>query len=456
MNDFHYNFYQARVHRANCEIVRAEQFCAKALELDPNHTGALSLYGNIKSAQGHHEEARDAYAKAVAIEPNNTMALINLAAAVRGVGDFDQAREILEKAIAIDKTFAPAYYTLAGITRFKADDPIIEDFKSLKKRVYGNPLYRCVASFALGKIYNDIGEWDLAFENYTEGNSLRGSHYNHKDTQNLFNAIKQTFNKQLLADHQSSGNNKPDPIFIIGMPRSGSSLIEDILSRSSDIAGLGEPPDIDNLFASSYKIASADNQIVLRPAINGTHFRGLGETYLDAMRKIAPDAKRIIDKNLLNHGHTGFIRLIFPKSSIIHVTRDPIDTCLSCYFQNFTEGHDYSFDLRNIGKRYAAYADIMKHWNDVMGDNIYTVAYEDLIHDQDAQIKKLFALIGLPAPAADEIAKPAERMIYTASSWQARQPIYKTSVKRWRNYEKHLGPLFEAFDEVGFDYEGVG
>lgn len=454
MTDFHFNFYQARVHRAKYEFDLAEKFCREALTFDPRHVGALNLLGDVKTIQGHHQEAREAFAAAVDIEPKNTSLLVNLASAVKGMGDFDGARELLEQAIAIDSRLAPAFYTLAGIVKFKPGDPLIDDFVRLKKRVYGNALYRCVACFALGKVYNDIGEWDLAFENYAEGNQRRrvSDEYDHMQT--FYDAIERFFTPELLASQDNAGHASHRPVFVVGMPRSGSTLIEEILSRSDDIEGLAEPDDVKNLFMASHKqIASPEHGFNLEPAPGGVLYSSIGDTYLNAMQKLAPEATRTIDKNLLNHAMVGFVRLVFPNASIIHSKRDPIDSCLSCYFQNFTEGHDYSFNLGKLGGQYAAYAKIMKHWEAIYGAEIFNASYERMISEQDAAIADLFAHIDMPPPDADALAKPAKRGIPTASAWQARQPIYKTSVKRWKNYEKHLGPLFSALDEAGFDYD---
>ncbi len=453
MSDFHNNFYQARVHRAKYEFDLAEEFCAKALEFDPQHVGALSLFGDIKAIQGHHPKAREAFIAAAKIEPENTVLLLNLATALKGMGDFDAARDLLEKAIAIDRSFAPAYYTLAGIVRFKAADPLIADFERLKKKVYGNSVYRCVACFALGKIYNDIGEWDLAFENYAEGNQRRRTRYDGAHTRNSLEAVKRFFTADLIRAREQFGNPSSKPVFIVGMPRSGSSLIEDILSRSNDVDGLGEPQYIEDLFYSAYKeISAPDKSVNLEQVLGDAEFSSLGDRYLKIAQEVAPGAKRLIDKNLFNHASIGFIRLVFPNASIIHATRDPIDSCVSCFFQNFTGGHDYSFDLGDIGRQYAAYDDIMKYWDNIFGPEIFSAPYEHMIADKDAAIADLFAHIKMPTPGEETLTKPANRAIPTASAWQARQPIYTTSVKRWKNYEKHLSPLFDALEQSGFHY----
>ena len=456
MSDFHYNFYKAREHRKNFEFGVAEKFCADALKSEPNHLGALSLYAEIKAVLGHHDEAKALYAKAAEVAPENKVSLLNLGSSLKGMGDFDGAQDLLLKAIKLDKTFAPAYYTLAGIRKFKPGDPLIADFEYMKKRVYGNALYRCVACFALGKIYNDIGEYDLAFENYDEGNKRRRARFDYNELKAVLNGLRKAVPPSALKDYEGLGHPSKKPVFVVGMPRSGSSLIEDLLSRSGNIVGLGEPPDIEYLFNGNFRLKRAPETgaVEFVREVQPFQFRAIGEQYLNYMHKFSKDADRMVDKNLFNHAFVGFIRIILPNASIIHTTRDPIDTCLSCYFQNFTEGHDYSYDLVKLGQQYAAYVDIMSYWQEMMGDQIFEAPYEKVIEDKDAAIDQLYAHIGLTAPEKSSLEQPADRAIPTASAWQARQPIYKTSVKRWKNYEKHLGPLFESLEASGFKYEG--
>ncbi len=444
------------MHRAKYEYGQAVHFCAEALRLDPQHLGAMSLYGRLKAILGHHQEAREIFSAAVKLAPENAALLVELASILRGMGDFDAARDNLKKAVAVDKTFAPAFYTLAGIHRFEPGDPLIDDYVRLKKKVYGNPAWRCLACFSLGKLYDDLGEWDLAFENYAEANQRRPAQYDYVHKKNLLEAIKQMFTPEMMRSRDQTGHPSQKPVFIVGMLRSGSSLVEEMLSRSEDIDGLGEPQDIEDLFAAAYQhVPGENNKFSIKQMIDSAQFESFGETYLERLQKIAPDAKRLIDKNLFNHTLLGFVRLLFPNAAIIHSMRDPIDTCLSCYFQNFTEGHDYSFDLGDMARHYAAYSDIMEHWNALFGAEIFDASYERMIGDKDAAIAGLFAHVKMPAPGEEALTTPATRAIPTASAWQARQPLYSTSVKRWKHYEKHLGPLFKALEDEGFDYSGA-
>ncbi len=449
MSDYFANLHQARTLHARRKFESAVQYCTKAVKEKPGDPRGWTLYGAIRSAQGLHLQARDAYAAAVKTNPKDPSLLLNLGSALKQLGAFDDARNCFEQAIAIEKTFAPAYYTLSSIKRFQAGDSQIGEFEELKKKTAGYSTYKLLACFSLGKIYDDIGEWDRAFENYTEGNALRCASYDHRFTLAFFEKVKKTFTCDMLAKCANMGNPARTPIFIIGMPRSGSSLIEEILSRSEGVYGLGEPSDIAELF---YKSTEKNLNVLSDPAA----LYRIGNVYLTAMAKIAPNAERHVDKNLLNHSMVGFIRLILPESSLIHTKRNPIDTCLSCYFQNFTYGHEYSFNLVNLAKLYAAYTDLMRHWDKVFGNEIFTASYERVISNRDEEIAKLYAHVGLIPPDKETISQPADRAIPTASAWQARQPIYKSSVKRWKNYEKHLGPLFKALEESGFDYERVG
>ena len=453
MNDYFLNLHHARTHHDNGDFEGAVAFCVKAIAENPDDSRVYTQHGVSLSSLGLFEEARRAFAKARSLEPEDPFLIDNHANILKQLGRFEEAAEEVEKAMAIDRHFAPAYYTLSSIRRFSPDDPVIEKFEALKKKTAGNDLFQSLMCFALGKIYDDIGEWDQAFENYAEGNRLANEPYDKDLARNRFDGIKRVFTRSLIDRFAGAGDPSSKPVFIVGMPRCGSSLIEEMLSRSTSIHGLGERIDIAKLV--SY-VEHTHQQLPAFPDLMGTlnsgEFAQCGDLYLQSVSRHAPEAERLLDKNLLNFPFVGFIKLILPQASIIHAMRDPIDICLSCFFQKFTHGHKYSFDLSNIARQYAAYDGLMKHWYELFGAEIFSASYERMIEDKDASIKGLFDHIGMTPPGAEILEAPAERAIPTASAWQARQPIYKTSVKRWKNYEKHLGPLFKALEEAGFDY----
>ncbi len=437
------------------DLTRAVDACNKAIGVDQNDHRPHFLLGMIAIGRTQHKEAADHFVETLRLDPDNVDALINHGASLRDFGEFDRARKCFQRAIEINPTFSPAYLNLVNIIKVEPDSAYISQLENLVRDGIKDQFEESLAHFALGKAYDDIGEWDKAFGNFTTANELQGKVYDHQNTLTMFGRAKKIFTRDLMEKHRGTGNPDRTPIFIIGMPRSGSSLVEDILCRNKNIVGFGERTEIAQIVVrleNTHPSHMPYPEIIEQ--INGEQFGKLGELYLQLLANVMPIAERTVDKNIMNHSVAGIIRMMFSNAAIIHTVRDPIDTCVSCYFQNFKSGIEYSYDLEHLGKRYAAYADLMDHWSDVMGDSLFTLNYEELTHDKDNQIPRLFDHVGMPAPVGGAADKPADRPIATASAWQARQPIYTTSVKRWKNYEKHLGPLFEALEQSGFEYNG--
>ena len=437
MNDFHANLYKARACHAQADFERALVFCKGALQENSDDPQALTLLGAIENARGFYQNSHLAYQKAAHLAPYDNSIQLNFASSAKLLGHFDDAALILESIIANDPKFAPAYFTLAGIRNFSdPKDPWIEKFELLKKKTYGHTEYLSASCFALGKIYDDLGDWDRAFENFQEGNNLENKSYKFNNDLALFDTVKLQFeNFQKDVD----GFHSDKPVFIVGMPRCGSTLTESHLSASSEVHPVGERTEI---FQAFYHSIGAE------PASSHDY----GQAYVGRMERFSESTARLLDKNLFNHMLIGFIKAILPESKILHVQRDPIDTCLSSFFQRFQEGNEFTFSLISLGKRFSLYTEIMKYWS--VEFQLFEVSYEDLINNPDPTRQKLFKYVGLEAP--DFVARGTDRAIATASAWQVRQPLYKTSVKRWKNYEKHLGPLFQSLEKHGFNYDGVG
>ena len=445
---------EAQMLRDAGDFARAAEACAKAIEIDQNDHRAHFLLGLIAVAQTQHKNAANHFAETLRLDPDNVDALLNYGMSLSDFGEFDKARDCYRRAIEIKPDFSPGYYNLFNITKIAADDPQIPHLENLIRNGISDQFQESLAHFSLGKAYDDIGEWDKAFGNYLSANELQGKVYDHQNTLTMFGRAKETFTRELIEKHKGLGNKDRTPIFIIGMPRSGSSLVEDLLCRNENIVGYGERTEVAQIVVrleNTHPSHTPYPEIVEQ--ISGEQFDKLGELYLQLLAQVMPTAERVVDKNILNHSVAGFIRLLFCNAAIIHTVRDPIDTCMSCFFQNFKSGLEYSFDLDHLGKRYAAYADLMDHWNNVLGDGLFTMQYEELVRDKESHISRLFDHVGMPAPTGAAVETPADRPIATASAWQARQPIYDTSIGRWKNYEKHLGPLFEAFEEGGFNYQ---
>ena len=401
--------------------------------------------GLIAIGQSQLQDAAENFAKAASLDSDSPHITLHHSQSLIEFGHFDQAKKALEMLVEKHPKFAPAYLNLFNLEKVKADNGHIETLEALINDGIQEQFDESIAHFALGKAFDDIGEWDKAFAAFQTANELQGKIYEHQNTLTMFGRAKETFNKDFMTSRKGTGNFKQTPVFIVGMPRSGSTLIEDILCRNEDVVGYGERTEaaqIINRMESTHPSHKPYPEICAD--ISGDQYEKLGELYLHLLNEIKPLGERSVDKNILNHSIVGVLKLMFSNASIIHTERDPIDTCLSCYFQVFMSGLEFTYDLEHLGKRYAAYADLMAHWHDVLGDGLLKINYEDFTANKDAEVERLFDFVGIAPPQASALEKPADRPVSTVSAWQVRQPIYKTSVKRWKNYEKHLGPLFDA------------
>ena len=302
---------------------------------------------------------------------------------------------------------------------------------------------RCYFSFAAGKITDDHGDYGAAFRHYREGNRLRAIEWNSGADVALGDSVLRHYDAAEIQRGSELGLADVSPIFIVGMPRSGTSLVEQILASHPQVFGAGELKDISAI--------ADDMQKRVQPAMNypgflahlpAEAFQGYARAYLDRVAGLAGSADlRGVDKQPFNFYHLGFIRQLFPRARIIHTVRDPLDVGLSCYFQNFATGVEFSFDLENIGSYYTIYRRIMDHWDQVMPGAIHELSYADLVADPEPAVRALLEYCELPWDDHCLDFAGTERRVATASAWQVRQSLYQRSVGRHRHYEKYLGPL---------------
>ena len=312
---------------------------------------------------------------------------------------------------------------------------------------------KTAVNFTLGKIYDDQNNFKQAFKYYATGKALKNQHlkYDHEADEARFSELIEFFNKDFFEQHQHLGIKSSMPIVIVGMPRSGTTLTEQIVSSHPDVIGAGEvtfwarsPTEIPLRINSEYAYPDCVRELTADQA------KDIAQMYETTLRKIVgPDtkSKHITDKMPHNFLYVGLIALLFPNVKIIHTKRDPIDTCLSKFFQNFGDNHPYAFNLENLGFNYKQYQRLMQHWHAVLPGRILDISYEDTIADPEFRSRKLIAHVGLEWDDACLSPHKLERSVKTALHWQVRQPIYKTSVQRWKNYEEFLGPLIQALKD---------
>jgi tetratricopeptide (TPR) repeat protein len=384
----------------------------------------------LRLAEGRAQEAKPLLRNVIRLDPGNSLAHAILGDVLGQEGDFAEARALLQTATELDPERVGAWYNLAVLTRItQADRPLVETLEDMLARPGRSDFDRLMLHYALGKAHDDLGEPEAAIGHFDQANALERPRLNF-DREALSAAVDraiETFTPERLGRAASGAVKDETPLLIVGMPRSGTTLVEQILSSHGQVVGGGE------LTFWSDHLAKASAAAV-EP--------GLGPDYLALLRQIGPDAARVTDKNPFNFLHLGAIRLALPGARVIHCRRDPIDTCLSIYFTKFTTPKAFACDREDLVFYYRQYQRLMAHWRRVFpGDRLFEIDYEALVADRDALSRRMVAFSGLPWDEACLVPEGNQRPVTTASVWQARQPVYRTSVERWRRYEPWLGEL---------------
>jgi len=429
----------------NCQYELAIQHYHIALSYDQCYGLAWNNLGASLEMMSDKQTAKIAYATAIALNPNHVEAQNNLGAICSEEGLLDKARTHFSAAIAANPTFVDAHYNLSQIKTYALDDPHLDLLKSIRKNINHYSLHNQIRYyFALGKALDNTKQYQQAFEAYSEGNRL---HYQHRpwdktNLQQFTDHIPIIFNQSSLTRSHST-NDIRCPIFIVGMPRSGTTLIEQILSSHESIFGAGELTILDNII---HEACRAKNMALHALAMHLTdqECAALGEKYLHEVWRLAPRKQFIIDKMPGNCFYIGMIYRMLPNAKIIHAIRDPMDSCFSCFTHLFKDDMSFSYDQVSLGIYYAFYAKTMQHWQNVLPENtIFNLSYEKLIKDHETLSKQLIDYIGLPWDDNCLNFYKNNRVVKTASLTQVRQPIYKTSLQRWRHFASELEPLLQ-------------
>jgi hypothetical protein len=304
--------------------------------------------------------------------------------------------------------------------------------------------------FALGKAFSDLGDHDRSFGHLLEGNALKRQQIAYDEAKIIeeFARIRAVFTREMMDARRGVGCPSSVPVFVLGMPRSGTTLVEQVLASHSKVHGAGERPDLG--LAAAHISEPGDTAALLAfpeavPRLSDERIRQFGERYVEAITSAAPTASRVIDKMPLNFFHVGLIHLALPNARIIHTRRDPIDTCLSCFATLFTGDHRVAYELGELGRYYRAYEELMEHWRRVLPNGVMLeVRYEDVVADFEPEARRVLAHCGLEWEESCLSFHGPGRPVRTASAAQVRRPIYRDSVGRWQPYRHLLGPLFDG------------
>jgi Flp pilus assembly protein TadD len=433
------------------ELDQAVVAYRSAISIVPNHADANCNLGVALQGLGRLEEAIAAYRRAISVKPDKATAHANLGVALQEYGELSDARNSLEKAIDLEPRNALNYRLLGEVKRFSTGDPHVAAMERLAGDLTSLSSEEQIdLHFALGKAYGDLGEHERSFRHLLEGNTLkrRCIVYDERATLALFDRIRAVFTGELIRIQRGFGHPSTVPVFIIGMPRSGTTLVEQILASHPQVFGSGELEDMRD---AARQLGGAEGTAArfpeAVPSMTGDELYQFGARYIDALCARAPKAGRITDKMPMNYLFAGLIHLALPNARIIHTRRDPIDTCLSCFSKLFTRSNTYSYDLAELGRYYRGYEALMVHWRTVLPPGVMLeVQYESLTDDLAGEARRIVAHCGLEWNDACLSFYKAERPVRTASAAQVRQPIYRSSIGRWRSYEHLLGPLIEALD----------
>jgi tetratricopeptide (TPR) repeat protein len=417
----------------------------RAIGLRPDLAGPRNNLALALQALNRHEEAIAAYRTAIAIGPPHALRHANLGMALREIGRLDEAASAFDAAIVLAPRNGRFWRALADCRRFFAGDPAFAAMEALATGGSALPEdERRQLLFALAKAYGDAGEPAKAFRHMLEGNEMQRRRIGYDETAELdrFARIEAAFSRDLFRLRAGQGDPSALPVFIVGMPRSGTTLIEQILASHPDVFGAGELTDIDDAFAQLMGGGVLPESVAALPA---EAFRQLGTAYAESARARAPSTRRVTDKMPLNFRYVGLIHLALPNARIIHAVRDPVDTCLSCFATMFPGEHRMAYGLRELGHYYRAYERLMAHWRQVLPDGVMLeVRYEEVVDDLAGQARRIVAHCGLGWDDACLAFHQAAAPVRTASAAQVRRPIYRSSVGRSRDHGELLLPLLEA------------
>ena len=414
------------------------------LRLEPDLAEAHNNLGNIYREIGEIDKARACLERATELQPDMPQAHNNLGSLYTDLGRVADAKAAFRRAIGLRDDYAMAYRNLVTLEKHTAYSDELHAMEALYAQSDLSEEDLVHVAFGLGKAFADLGEHARAFRYWAVGNRTqrRLRPYSVENDIGEMEAMQRLFTADYLQarpDHRSIG---PQPIFVVGMPRSGTSLTEQILASHSQVHGAGELETVRQLAWQSVKRFPED-----LPALNDEGWRQLGAAYLDEVKRLAGGSPIIVDKLPRNFIHIGIIRCMLPAARIVHIGRDPMDTCLSC-FQNYfySSGMAYTTDQADLGRYYRQYEMLMEHWRASLQKGIFDMTYEDLVADTENRVRKLLDFCELDFEATCLDFHKTERRVATASATQVREPIHARSVGRWRNYEKFLGPLIGALE----------
>lgn len=446
---------KSRVHAMAGQMKSSLEAARQALALNPKAPLVLDTLGVVFSRFDMHAEARDVLRQSVAVAPNNAQFQFNLASVEQFLGDADAALHHYQLAIKAKPDFYRAYWALSELEKNQSDPQRLDVLTQLwDEQGSQSPENKLYLGHAIAREFEKAGDFDAAFEHLQSGKQAIRSAINYDISvdRKIFKAMKQRFPK----DNSSSGTSGDHNIFVLGMPRSGTTLIDRILSSHSRVTSMGE---IQEMARALKNVVSTSSGVLLDEALvqasESSDLKEVGRRYLYNVGQRLDLTDFSLDKMPLNFFYVGYILHALPAARVVCVRRHPVDTCLSNYRQLFSLNfsyYNYHYDLVHTAEYYALFDELMAHWRNIFGDRFYEVEYEALVDDPEPVVRSLCEYVGIEfEPACLEFYN-SKSAVSTASSMQVREPLYDSAIDRWKKYGDHLEPILETFRAKGLEF----
>ena len=427
---------------------KAKKAFKNILNMEPKNGLIWAEYGTVLTKLARYSDGKDAYLKALEFKPNSPRVYLSLGHVYKTMGEIDNSINSYKSTIKQNNLSGEAYWSLANLKTYSFTNDEIKNMEvTLDTEI--SDIERCQMHFALGKAYEVKKDYNNSFINYSKGNRVKKGliKYSSRETSQKTKKVLDFFNEENISSLSNSSTLDRDPIFVLGMPRSGSTLVDQIISSHSMVDGTQELPNIIKI-AAELNNDSDDNYPEVLEDFKSNELSALGLDYIRETKWARESAPFFIDKMPNNFIHIGLIKTILPNAKIIDTRRDAMDTCFSCFKQFFARGQLFTYSLEDLGNYYVDYIKAMNHWHKVYGEDIYTVHYDNVINNTESTIRELIEYCELPFEDNCLEFYKSSRPVKTPSAEQVRQPIYKSGLNYWKNYADFLSPLKKIIDEI--------
>jgi len=435
------------------KLDEAVEVLEHAVQLDSNNAVSHHLHASALAMTAKSEQAELDYKRAIELNPNVPKAHLGLGHVLKTVGKQEEGIAAYRKAMELQPNLAEVHYSLSNLKTFRFTDEEIDDMRYRLEHEQLIDESKVHFAFSLAKAFEDGKDYDGAFEYYARANETHRASIAYDPVENevINGKIREVFNAELFEQYsgQVMGCQDAAPIFILGLPRSGSTLLEQILASHSQVDGTSELPDL-SLVSTSLNKRGPGGVAYPQTVLDLDHeaIAALGEQYIERTQRHRAGAAHFTDKMPNNFSHIGLIQLILPNAKIIDARRHPLDSCMGCFKQHFAKGQTFTYDLFELGEYYLEYHQMMQHWDEVLPGKVLHVQYEDVVADLERQVRRLLDFCELPFEDSCVNFHETDRAVRTASSEQVRQPIYSGSINTWQRFEKHLQPLIDTLKPI--------